>query len=155
MIPLLAEIMNDKPTILLVEDSENDRFLMRAAFKMAKCDLLLHEVHNGEQALAYLQGDGPYADRMKYPLPTVMLLDLNMPKMNGFDVLVWARAHPVLQHLPITILTASIRGDDVKRSFDLGASSFLVKPSSLDSLSAMMRCLCDWIQINHFPPLTL
>jgi len=146
--------MNEKPTILLVDDCENDRFLMRAAFKMAKCDILLQEVHNGEEALAYLQGEGAYSDRNEYPFPTVMLLDLNMPKMNGFDVLCWVRAHPVLKFLPISILTASIRGEDVQRSFDLGASSFLVKPSNLDTLAAMMRCLCDWLQINHFPPLT-
>lgn len=146
--------MNERPTILLVDDSENDRFLMRAAFKMAKCDILLQEVHNGELALAYLMGDGPYGDRNAYPLPAVMLLDLNMPKKNGFDVLVWVRAHPVLKHLPISILTASLRVDDVKRCFDLGATSFLVKPSNLDTLATMMRCLCDWMQINHFPPLT-
>lgn len=146
--------MNEKPTILLVDDSENDRFLMRAAFKMAKCDILLQEVHNGEEALAYLKGDGPYGDRNQYPLPSVMLLDLNMPKMNGFDVLGWVRAQPVLKHLPISILTASIRSDDMVRSYDLGANSFLVKPSNLDALTAMMRCLCDWIKINRFPPFT-
>ena len=145
--------MNEHQTILLVDDSEMDLMLMRAAFKRAKCNTPLQEVRNGEEALAYLKGEGTYSDRSKFPLPTIMLLDLNMPKMNGFDVLAWVRAQPVLKRLAIIILTASMRAEDVERAFDLGATSFLVKPSTLEALSSMMRCLCDWIQINQFPPL--
>ena len=145
--------MNEKQTILLVDDSENDLMLMRAAFQMAKCNILLQEARNGEEAIAYLKGEGLYGDRNKFPLPIVMLLDLNMPKKNGFDVLAWVRAQPGLKRLAIIILTASMRGEDLERVFDLGATSFLVKPSSLEALAAMMRRLCDWIEINHFPPL--
>jgi len=136
-----------------VDDSENDLMLMRAAFQMAKCNILLQEARNGEEAIAYLKGEEPYGDRNKFPLPIVMLLDLNMPKKNGFDVLAWVRAQPGLKRLAIIILTASMRGEDLERVFDLGATSFLVKPSSLEALAAMMRRLCDWIEINHFPPL--
>jgi CheY-like chemotaxis protein len=144
----------DKPqTILLVDDSENDLMLMRVAFEKAKSNISLQEVRNGEEAIAYLKGEGPYGDRNKFPLPIVMLLDLNMPKKNGFDVLAWVRAQPVLKRLAIIILTASMRSEDVERAFDLGATSFLVKPSNLQALIDMMRCLSDWVQINHFPPL--
>lgn len=145
--------MNEKQTILMVDDSEDNLFLMRAAFQRAKCNHPLQEVHNGEEAIAYLQGEGPYGDRNKFPLPTVMLLDLNMPKKNGFEVLAWVRAQPVLKRLAIIILTASMRIEDVERAFDLGATSFLVKPLSLEELAAMLRCLGDWIQLNQFPPL--
>jgi CheY-like chemotaxis protein len=145
--------MKEPQTILLVDDSEDNLFLMQAAFKMAKCDHPLQEAHNGEEAIAYLKGEGPYADRDKFPLPTVMLLDLNMPKKNGFDVLTWVRAQPGLKRLSIIVLTASARNDDVARAFDLGATSFLVKPISLDTLAAMLRCLCDWIQYSQFPSL--
>jgi len=145
--------MNEKQTILLVDDNENDLMLMRAAFRKAECNSSLQEVRNGEEAIAYLKGEDPYGDRNKYPLPAIMLLDLNMPRKNGFDVLAWVRAQPVLKRLAIIILTASMRSEDVERAFDLGATSFLVKPSNLQTLAAMMRCLCDWIQINHFPPL--
>jgi CheY-like chemotaxis protein len=145
--------MNDQQSILLVDDSENDLALMRAAFKMANYNIPLQEVRNGEEAIAYLKGEGPYQDRNSFPLPTVMLLDLNMPKQNGFDVLGWVRAQPVLKRLPIIILTASMRSGDLERAFDMGATSFLVKPTTLEALAAMMRCLCDWVQINHFPPL--
>ncbi|MEY2429727.1 MAG: hypothetical protein QOJ40_2612 [Verrucomicrobiota bacterium] len=145
--------MNRRQTILLVDDSENDIFLMRRAFKKAEFDTLLQEVHNGEQAIAYLKGEGVYGDRSTYPLPSVMLLDLNMPMKNGFDVLRFARAQPELNRLSIIILTASMREADVEQAYDLGASSYLVKPSTIDALADMIRCLRDWIQINHFPPL--
>ena len=145
--------MNEQQTILLVDDSKIDLVLMGTAFKKAKCNNPLQEVHDGEEAIAYLKGDGPYSDRNKFPLPAVMLLDLNMPKKNGFDVLAWVRAQPVLKRLAIVILSASARTEDVERAFDLGATSYLVKPSKLEELVAMVRCLCDWVQINHFPPL--
>ena len=147
-------MISNKPTILLVDDSENDRFLVRAVFKMNHCDILLQEARNGEEAIAYLQGDGPFGDRNNYPLPVVMLLDLNMPKKNGFEVLAWVRVQPLLKRLAVIILTASARDEDVERAYDLGATSYLVKPSKLETLSAIERCLCDWIQFNRFPPLT-
>jgi len=147
--------MNEEQAILLVDDSENDRVLMRVAFKKAEFNTPLLEVRNGEEAIAYLKGDDPYSDREQFPLPTVMLLDLNMPMKNGFDVLTWVRARTGLKRLSIAVLTASMRAEDVERAFDLGANSFLVKPSNLDELAAMLRCLRDWIQINQFPSLTV
>jgi CheY-like chemotaxis protein len=86
-------------------------------------------------------------------MPSVMLLDLNMPRKNGFDVLTWVRAQPRFKRLPVIVLSASMRPEDVERAFDLGASSFLVKPSTIGELISMMRCLRDWLQYNHFPPL--
>src|SRR2546423_1288953 len=83
-------------------------------------------VNDGEQAIAYLNGLGTYADRAKSPMPGAVLLDLNMPKKSGFEVLAWARTQPVLKRVPFVILTASMRLEDVERAFDLGASSFLV-----------------------------
>jgi CheY-like chemotaxis protein len=145
--------MNERHPILLVDDSETDRILARVAFKKAKAECALQEVRNGEEAIAYLKGEGPYADRNIYPLPIVMLLDLNMSQKDGFDVLAWVRAQPGLKRLMVVILTASARSEDVRRAFDLGASSFMVKPSNLDTLASMMRCLCEWVEINQFPPL--
>jgi CheY-like chemotaxis protein len=113
----------------------------------------LQEVHNGEEAIAYLKGEGPYSARNKFPLPAVMLLDLNMPMKNGFDVLHWMSSQPPLKRVSIVILTASMRLEDVERAFDLGAHSFLVKPAKVEELVTMVRCLRDWLLINHFPPL--
>jgi CheY-like chemotaxis protein len=145
--------MNVKQTILLVDDSENDLFLMRAAFKKAEFNSPLQAVQNGEEAIAYLKGEGIYSDRNQYPLPAVMLLDLNMPRKNGFEVLEWVRAQLALKRLSVIILTASLRGEDVERAFDSGANAFLVKPATLDQLITMIRRLRDWLEINHFPPL--
>jgi len=145
--------MNERQPILLVDDDEDNLYLMRTAFDMAGSQHPLRSVNNGEDAIAYLQGSGMFADRTKYPWPVVMVLDLNMPKMNGFQVLEWVRSQPVLKRLVVVILSASMRSQDVDRAYDLGATAFLVKPTDLDDLAAMMKTLCDGIHINHFPPL--
>ena len=145
--------MNEKQTILLADDNEDDLMLMRFAYKKAGIHPTLHEVHDGEEAIAYLKGEGIYADRDKYALPSVMLLDLKMPKINGFEVLEWVRTQPHIRRISIMILTSSMRIEDVERAFDLGANSFLVKPGTLEELTTMIQRLHDWLEINHFPPL--
>ena len=149
----MTNAMNQEQTVLLVDDSENDLLLMRMAFQKAEFNNPLQVVRDGEEAIAYLKGDGPYKDRLKYPLPGVVLLDLNMPKKTGFDVLAWARSQRGLKHIPIVILTASMRLEDVERAHDLGASSFLVKPPAIEDLVSMIRCLRDWLRMNYLPPL--
>ena len=133
--------MNERQTILLVDDSEDDIFLMRMAFKKAEFNPPLQEVHNGEEAIAYLKGDGIYGNRDQYPLPAVMLLDLNMPMKNGFDVVAWVRAQPAFNRLSIIVLTASTRLDDVERAYDLGAKSYLVKPVGFEALVELVKTL--------------
>ena len=145
--------MTDQQTILLVDDSENDLTLMNIAFRRAGLNSPLQVVHNGEEAIAYLAGEGRYADRKKFPLPAVMLLDLNMPMKDGFDVLDWLRKQSRLKRLSTIVLTSSRRPEDVERAFDLGAHSYLVKPAALEDLVAMIRSLRDWLKLNHFPPL--
>ena len=146
-------IMNEKRSVLIVDDSENDRFLLRRAFSKAGFHCLLHEVRNGEEAIAYLQGEGPYAERGCFPVPSVILLDLNMPMKNGFAVLDWVRTQPHLRGVSVFVLSASMRPEDVERAFELGANAFLVKPSTMDELTAMVRSLRDWLQHDRFPPL--
>jgi len=145
--------MTDQQTILLVDDSENDVTLMTIAFRRAGLNSPLQVVHNGEEAIAYLAGEGRYADRNEFPLPAVMLLDLNMPMRDGFDVLDWLRKQSRLKRLSTIVLTSSLRPEDVERAFELGAHSYLVKPAALEDLVAMIRCLRDWLKLNHFPPL--
>jgi CheY-like chemotaxis protein len=144
--------MDQGQTILLVDDSEDDLLLMRRAFQRAGSTSPLQEVHNGEEAIAYLTGKSPYDDRTQFPLPAVVLLDINMPMKNGFAVLQWARAQPSLKRLTIFMLTASMRMEDVEQGFDLGANSFLVKPTNLDELTKMLDCLGHWLDYDHLPP---
>ena len=144
----------EKHTILLVDDSQNDRFLLRAAFEKAKSSCQLYEVHNGEEAVAYLKGEATYSDRVKYPLPTLMLLDLNMPMIDGFGVLAWVRAQEFLKRLTIVVMTASTRTEDLERAFDLGANSFIIKPARFDELIDTIRSLDSWLHHCHLPSLT-
>jgi CheY-like chemotaxis protein len=145
--------MTEVQTILLVDDSENDVELMRLAFQRAQFNNPMHAVYNGEEAIAYLKGEGAYSDRKRHPLPAVILLDLNMPMRSGFDVLAWLSTRPTLKRIPVIILTASTRAEEVKQAFDLGAHSFLVKPPRMEELISMVRCLRDWLRLNHFPAL--
>src|SRR3954463_13604328 len=142
--------MNLGPVVLIVDDSENDLLLMRRAFKKAEFDLPYHSVAGGEQAIAYMCGEGEFHNREKHPLPTVMLLDLNMPGMSGFEVLRWVRGHPVFNRLCVIILSASMRKEDVETSFDLGANAFLVKPADLLELIDLMKKVRDWIHVDQF-----
>jgi CheY-like chemotaxis protein len=145
--------MNETPTILMVDDSENDLFLLRLAFEKAEFGVALQEVGDGAQAIAYLQGTGGYSDRAQFPLPMLMLLDLNMPLQNGFDVLTWVRAQSGLKRLSIIVLSASMRAEDIEKAFDLGATAYLVKPRNLEALLGMIQALRDWVQVAQFPSL--
>lgn len=143
--------MNDHPAVLLVDDSENDLLLVRRAFKKAEFNIPLQEAQNGAEAIAYLAGQGAYRDRAQFPLPAVMLLDLNMPMKNGFEVLKWVRDQPGLKRLIVIILTASMRDEDAERAYDHGANWFAVKPSEMTTLIAMIRALRDWMHFTQFP----
>ena len=144
--------MTNARTVLLVDDSENDLFLLRLAFKKARFEIGLQECHDGEEAIKYLAGDEPYTDRAVYPLPAAMLLDLNMPRKNGFDVLSWVRGRSDFSRITIIIITASLRVEDVERAYASGANQFLVKPGTLDGLVSMIVSLRDWLAICQFPP---
>lgn len=143
--------MNTTGTFLLVDDSEDDLYLFRAACQMAGLRNPLQEVHDGEDAVAYLKGEPPFNNRALHPLPMLMLLDLKMPRKDGFEVLEWLRKQPVLRRLPVFVLSASLRLEDAERAFDLGANGFLVKPSTLDELTEMVRTLGAWLRFNHLP----
>lgn len=145
--------MNDKPTILLVDDSVNDLFLIRRAFRKAAFNVPLQEVHNGEEAIAYLSGLHPYSDRIAFPLPVVVLLDLNMPKIDGFELLTWVRSQAGLRRLWMVVLTASALTQDIDRAFDCGASGYLVNPPGLGQLVTMVECLRSWIQVSQYASL--
>ena len=140
--------------LLLVEDDPNDVALIRRAFKKARILNPLNIVHDGEEAIAYLAGQGEYADRSKFPLPAVVLLDLKLPRRSGHEVLAWLRQQPGLRRLPVVVLTSSSDTPDVRQAYDLGANSYLVKPVSFDGLMEMVKTLgLYWLVFNHAPDL--
>jgi CheY-like chemotaxis protein len=141
--------MFDKATVLLAEDDAEDVLLTQRAFLRARLANPLEVVRDGEEALAYLAGEGVYADRRKYPFPILMLLDLNMPKVNGFQVLKWARTQPRLAQLPIAVLTESDNDPHARRAFELGADSYLIKPPDAEALlSLVQRLHASWLIVN-------
>ena len=142
----------DKCPILLAEDEQNDVFLIKRAFQKAQLLNPIRVVSDGQEAISYLRGDGDYADRARFPLPTLVLLDLKMPRMGGFDVISWVRQQPGLKRLPLVVLTSSRDGPDINRAYELGANTYLVKPVEFDGLVEMMKNLSlYWFIIAERP----
>jgi CheY-like chemotaxis protein len=138
--------------ILLVEDLEEDILLVRRAFAGASFDNLLHVVRDGEEAIDYLEGHGHYSNREEYPLPQLILLDLKMPKIDGFDVLAWLRQQPGLRAIPVVVLTSYNHSRDVDRAYALGASSFLIKPLDFQQHTHHTKLLHDfWMMTPKIP----
>lgn len=144
--------MDGDKTVLLVEDNPEDIFLIQRAFKAAGITKDLIILNDGEAALAYLRGAGAYSDRKKHPLPDLMLLDLDMPKLNGFQVLHWLRAQGGLRQLPVIVLTMSVYHSDIQTAYLLGANSFLSKPVDFLDLAAAVRQMCEfWLGPCELP----
>ena len=115
----------------------------------------LHRVKDGEEAIEYLQGAGKYADREKFPLPNMLLLDLKMPRKNGFEVIQWVRLQPELKRLPIVVLSSSRENPDINRAYELGANIYLVKPVKLESLVEMVDALnLFWLNYAEKPDIS-
>ncbi len=117
-------------TVLYVEDEESDLLFMQMAFRKAGLEPMLRAVGDGREAMAYLAGDGSYADRGRYPLPALVLLDLNLPLVSGFQVLKWLRGRPEFQALPVVIFTSSSHPADKAKAGELGADEYVEKPAS-------------------------
>jgi CheY-like chemotaxis protein len=141
--------------ILVVEDDPNDVLLIQRAFGKARILNPVRTVSNGDEAVAYLSGEGPFADREAYPFPVLVLLDLKLPRRSGLEVLGWIRSQPGLKRLPIVVLTSSKESIDINRAYDLGANSYLVKPVGFDSLLELVKSLeVYWMMLNQNPDVT-
>jgi CheY-like chemotaxis protein len=142
----------DQPIVLIAEDNENDIVMLQRAFRQASITAPIQYVSNGEQAIAYLKGEGRFSRRDEFPLPDLLLLDLKMPRKSGFDVLEWLRTQPSLSHLRVVVLTTSEELRDVNRAYALGAASFLTKPVDFvefkDTIQAMYNY---WAAFNRKP----
>jgi CheY-like chemotaxis protein len=141
--------------ILLVEDDQNDVFFLQHAFEAAGIANRLQVVEDGEQAINYLAGQGQFTDRSGFPLPCLVLLDLNLPLKTGLDVLRWLHEQPSLQTLLFIVLTSSQNSRDIDEAYRLGARSFLVKPHSLEQRLNMAKAIkVYWLEMNEFPTMS-
>jgi len=140
--------MNHLGAILLVEDSEDDAFLMKRTLNAAGVANPVFVVTDGEQAVDYLAGNGVYADRAAYPLPAVVFLDLKLPLKSGHEVLAWIRAQNAFESLLVIVLTSSDEPADLRRAYSLGASSYLVKPLTPKQLITLAQAF-DWKWLKY------
>lgn len=138
---------NKAISILIADDDENDVFFVRRAIERVGLSNPFFVAHDGQEAIDYLQGNPPYDDRAQYPLPGLLLLDLKMPRVNGFDVLAWIARRPDLKDLYVVVLSSSCHEEDVRKAKELGADDFRTKPTDFQQLVEMIRDLqARWLQ---------
>ncbi len=137
---------------MLAEDDRNDVFLCQHAMSLAGVPNPLHIVRDGDEAIRYIQGVGPFADRRAFPLPILFLLDLKMPKLTGLDVLAWLNEHPDYRTFMTVVFSSSSIPTDIIEAYRLGAHSFVIKPASIDERVEFWRALQNWwLRFNEFP----
>ena len=140
--------------ILIADDDEDDREMIRDALKESRLLNNLHCVKDGEELLDYLHHRGKFTDQIKNPLPGLILLDLNMPRMDGREALREIKTHPQLRQIPVVVLTTSQAEEDIFRTYDLGVNSFITKPVSFDNLVKVMKTIGHyWFDIVELPSL--
>ena len=147
--------MPELAVILLAEDREDDILLIRKAFADANITNPIFVVRDGNEAISYLKGEDKFANRVEYPLPDLLLLDLKMPGTDGFDVLKWIRHEPTLSALRVVVLTSSQELSDVNEAYRLGADSFLVKPMDFENFTGASKVIRDyWLRMNKAPTIS-
>ena len=139
-------------TILLVEDEVNDVLLITKTLNKAGVNSLIQVARDGQEALDYLTGEGQFANREKYPLPSLVLLDLKLPRVMGLEVLRRLDQRRNFRRLVVIVLTSSQQPEDIDTAYDLGAKAYLVKPSGIDQLEPMARAIKDFWLTQNRPP---
>jgi CheY-like chemotaxis protein len=147
----MARQTPSRRSVLYVEDDPNDVFFMQDAFQEVGISEPLQVVRDGQEAVDYLAGASPFEDREKFPLPCLVLLDLQMPKRDGLSVLDWIRSQPSLKGMVVIVLSSSAHPKDIDRAYELGANSFVVKPVSvLERIELTKRFKDWWLGFNQF-----
>jgi two-component system response regulator len=140
-------------TILLADDDEDDRLMTRDALRDARLHNPLRTVIDGVELMEYLRREGEYGDPKESPRPGMILLDLNMPRMDGREALGAIKGDPDLRSIPVVVLTTSKAEEDVVRSYDLGVNSFITKPVTFLGLVEVMKVFSRyWLEIVDLPP---
>ena len=132
-------------TVLLVEDDLNDIFLVKRAFKLADISNPLQVVTDGQEAIGYLSGEGKYSDREAHPLPSLIVMDIKMPRKSGFEVLEWVKGgERFLRRIPIVIVSSSDNPADINRAYELGANAYMVKPMNFRAVEHLFESITHY-----------
>jgi CheY-like chemotaxis protein len=144
---------NPKPVVfLMADDDPDDRLLIKEAFEESLLHNAIYFVEDGVELMDYLRGQGSYSDPALSPTPDLILLDLNMPRKDGREALAEIKHDPLLRHIPVVVLTTSKAEEDIMRSYDIGAASYITKPVTFDGLVEAIRGLGQyWVQIVRLP----
>lgn len=138
--------------VLMADDDEDDLLLVRAAFASFGIPVEFHSVTDGEELLEYLFHRNSYQDPSLAPDPTLILLDLNMPRKNGWDALAEIKAHPMLKQIPVVVLTTSRQESHIRRCYEMGASSFVMKPNNYNTLVDVLKTTAKyWLETVELP----
>jgi len=139
--------------ILLAEDDPDDRLLTRRALAKSRIASEFTAVENGEELMRYLRREGEYSDPENAPRPGLILLDLNMPRMDGREALREIKSDPELRRIPVVVLTTSEADQDIRQSYDLGVNAFVTKPVTFDGLADAVQALGEfWFDLVKLPP---
>jgi CheY-like chemotaxis protein len=142
-------------TVLYVEDDADDFALLKLASQKCGTPFSLRHAGDGEEAISYLNGAAAFADREEYPFPDLVLLDLKMPKLDGFEVLQWIRTNPETMSVPVVVLAGSSFRADIRRALELGANSYAAKPGKLEELQVLIDQIADvWLAREKTFPLS-
>jgi CheY-like chemotaxis protein len=132
-------------TVLLVEDDLNDIFLVKRAFKLAQIPNPLQVVTDGQEAVHYLKGEGKYGDRSAHPLPKLIVMDIKMPRIPGFEVLSWIKSsNGPLRRIPVIIVSSSDNPSDINRAYELGANAYMVKPMDFREVEHLFQSITHY-----------
>lgn len=136
-----------KRTLLIVEDDEDERVFFKRSFERLNTQYAVRLARGGNEAIAYLKGEGEYADRDRFEFPSYIITDLQMPDGDGFAVLEFLKNNPAFSVIPVVMVSSSDDEDDIRHAYFLGASSYLVKPPNLVALQALLKTIhAYWIQ---------
>lgn len=145
--------MTEERTILLVEDNEDDVILIQRALRKGGIQAPINLARDGDEAIDFFSGAGKFQDHSSHPLPTIVLLDLKLPKKNGFEVLAWIKAHERFASLPVVVFTTSAQDSDLKQAYALGANSYLKKPATMAETTDLLKTVgAYWLDSNVGPP---
>ena len=147
----MSELISPGLQILMADDSESDRFFVQRALEASRVGTFFFGVDDGQEAIDYLKGAGRFADRGAYPFPNILLLDIKMPRVDGFDVLKWLSDHPDCKVIPTVMFTSSAIESDIHQSYVLGVNAYMVKPTAFEELKALIQLMHRFWSHCHTP----